>query len=1003
MLFNIFLSSLLALINTATAGDAIYRTRFDGVTWDDNSWTLSTTNLDQGHYQSRISLSNGYFGINSAALGPFMDYDVTEDGDNISGWPLFNRRQSFSSIAGFYDSQPRTNGTNFEWLYQYGGESVISGIPHSAGLLVQVDNHLLNSTTNPIEISNFSTSLDMKQGLMSWEYDWTPPGSTTFHIHYLMIIHKLYINQAAVQLTITSSTDTNATIIDVLDGDCAVRSDFVNKSFDSSLGSIWSSVSPNGLSNITAHVVSTLRGAGTVIQIDQGSFLGTNQSSIAQGINATLGLGKAATFTKYIGVASNDAFPDAENLAKRASARGANTGWDSLLASHSQEWANIFPSESVDSFTDPESGLIPDDEDILDLHINGVTNPFHLLQNTIGENAIIAAENNTLLDIHSISVCGLASDCYAGLVFWDADVWMAPGLVASHPQPAKQIANYRAKLLLQAQENIKTAYQSSQNETGKFSGGAAYPWTSGRFGNCTGTGPCFDYEYHLNGDIGLQLFNYYVATGDTDTFKERYFPIIDAVAYFYSELLTYNASSDKYEVYNATDPDEYANAIDNAGFTSALIQTHLRTANDLRLRLGMPENATWREREAKVNVPIDEKAGIILEYGTMNGSISVKQADVVLIDDFLNYENPYALADLDYYAGKQSSTGPGMTYGVFSVVANEISPSGCSAYTYDLYGSQPYTRAPWYQYSEQLVDDYSTNGGTHPAFPFLTGMGGANRVNVYGYLGLRLNLDSFQISPNLPPQIQYLKYRRIYWQGHPIFAWSNATHTSLSRSGSSLPGANSTFAESPIPITFGFDPESSASIPPNGTTVVQNRLIGYNATVQGNIVQCKPATSDVEIIPGQLAIGAIDGAVSTKWQPAASNITASLIVDVGAEGVGRIITGFELDWAQSPPSSWQVDFSDSNDFASSMKVYNSTTVAISTPYDASRVADITPYTSNTTSVTLEATIPATRYVRLSIQGTQGEFSAMGATVAEFAVIQRGGDRLVPNSVVGSIV
>lgn len=25
------------------------------------------------------------------------------------------------------DSQPTTNGTNFEWLNQYGGESVISG------------------------------------------------------------------------------------------------------------------------------------------------------------------------------------------------------------------------------------------------------------------------------------------------------------------------------------------------------------------------------------------------------------------------------------------------------------------------------------------------------------------------------------------------------------------------------------------------------------------------------------------------------------------------------------------------------------------------------------------------------------------------------------------------------------------------------------------------------------------------------------------------------------
>jgi len=357
---------------------------------------------------------------------------------------------------------------------------------------------------------------------------------------------------------------------------------------------------------------------------------------------------------------------------------------------------------------------------------------------------------------------------------------------------------------------------------------------------------------------------------------------------------------------------------------------------------------------------------------------------------------------LDYYAGKQSPNGPGMTYGVFSVVANEVSPSGCSSYTYDLYGSQPYARAPFYQYSEQLLDNYSTNGGTHPAYPFLTGMGGANRVTVYGYLGLRLALDSFQISPNLPPQIQYLKYRRIYWQGHPISAWSNATHTSLTRLSDSLPGANSTFTDQPIPVTFGFDPNGGTSIPPNGTIVVRNRVIGYNATVDGNIIQCKPASSEQEWVPGQFPVAAIDGAISTKWQPTLSNVTASVIVDVGSEGVGLPITGFALDWAQNPPTSWQVDFSTSTDFGAATKVYNSTSVAISIPYSAAKAADITPYTSNTTDVTLGSTVPATRYIRLSIFGNQGDSSAVGATVAEFAVLKQGGGRLVPNSVVSSL-
>lgn len=197
-----------------------------------------------------------------------------------------------------------------------------------------------------------------------------------------------------------------------------------------------------------------------------------------------------------------------------------------------------------------------------------------------------------------------------------------------------------------------------------------------------------------------------------------------------------------------------------------LMKTHIDMANSFRAQFGMQENATWANISSLIDIPIDQSADIILEYQTMNNTISVKQADVVLVDDFLDYPNPYSLSDLNYYAGKQSLNGPGMTYGVFSIVANEISPSGCSSYTYDLYGSQPYTRGPWFQFSgkqatvsgidfrqvlsllsvlEQLTDDYNTNGGTHPSYPFLTGIGGANRVAVFGFLGLRLMLDSLNV------------------------------------------------------------------------------------------------------------------------------------------------------------------------------------------------------------------------------------------------------------------
>lgn len=534
-----------------------YPTRFKGTTWDDKNWIITNTNLDQGHYQSRLSLANGYLGINVAAAGPFFEVDTPVDGDDILGWPIFSRRQTFATISGFWDSQPTTNGSNFPWLNQYGGESVISGVPHWGGLLIVTSKgNVLDASVPAKEISQYSTKLDIASGLHTWCYTWTPKGEASIEIEYQMYVHKLHVNQAAVQLQISTSKSTKLTVVDVLDGDCAVRTKFVNKSFDSKHSQIWSAVQPNGL-DVTAYIYSTLTAdceASKAYAYNKKGYIGANESSIAQAMDISLKGHQRATFTKYVGGASSDAFKDPQSVAKAASNAGKVAGFSRGLRSHVKEWATVLPKSSVDDFSSPEDGRLPSDPNIIEQQILAVTNPFHLLSATISENAIAAAGKNKLLNTNSISVCGLGGDCYAGQVFWDADVWMAPGLVASHPQAAQQITNYRVKLHPQAKANIKTAYQSSQNQTGKFTGGAAYSWTSARFGNCTGTGPCFDYEYHLNGDIGILILNYWLATGDDQYWKDSLYPIYEDIAYFYSEVLTYNKTTKKYDLLNATDP-----------------------------------------------------------------------------------------------------------------------------------------------------------------------------------------------------------------------------------------------------------------------------------------------------------------------------------------------------------------------------------------------------------------------------------------------------------------
>lgn len=652
-----------------------YETRFSGTSWNDETWVLTTTNLDQGHYQSRGSLANGYLGINLAAVGPFFEVDTPVGGDMINGWPLFDRRQTFATIGGFYDSQPTTNGTNFEWLNQYGGESVISGIPHWSGLHVKAGDEVLDASVPKIQISDFKSTLDIHNAVMTWSYTWTPSNGQAIAVEYSMFVHKLHVNQAAVQLKLTVEADAEVSVIDVLNGDCAMRTDFVDTAYDEAAPQIWTAVSPNGLPDIHAYVYSLLVGDDSCHTSDRSevtdeSIIGHNSSSIAQAVPVSLKAGQTTTIHKYVGAASSDAFETPQDTAMKAAMSASKEGYSCMLESHSAEWHSIMTPDSVDDYRSPDTGRLPDDPNVIELAISAVTNAFQLLQNTIGTNAIKAAGGNSQLDVNSISVGGLYSDSYAGFIFWDAEVWMAPGLVVAFPQAARQIAQYRVEKYAQAQRNIETAYQSSQNKTGKFSpSSAVFPWTSARFGNCTGTGACFDYEYHINGDIGLEFYNYWTVTGDTSYFKNELFPIYDAIAQLYADVVTYNETTDQYDLYNATDPDEYANFQTNVGFTMVLMKTHIQTANTLRERFGMQANDSWAEIADKITVPTNEEAGIILEYQAQNGSIEVKQADIVLIDDFLDYPNPYTLSDLDYYAAKQSPDGPGKSACVLVVCA----------------------------------------------------------------------------------------------------------------------------------------------------------------------------------------------------------------------------------------------------------------------------------------------------------------------------------------------
>jgi hypothetical protein len=279
-------------------------------------------------------------------------------------------------------------------------------------------------------------------------------------------------------------------------------------------------------------------------------------------------------------------------------------------------------------------------------------------------------------------------------------------------------------------------------------------------------------------------------------------------------------------------------------------------------------------------------------------------------------------------------------------------------------------------------------------------MGGANRIAIFGYLGLHLLINRLEIDPSLPPQIPRIDYRIFYWQGHGINATSYQNRTILRRlpRERSLPNANATYLTSPIPVKH------------NGTrhyldfdkpVIVPNRGIGKTETDRGNILQCaRDVWSNSSISPGQFPAAAIDGAASTRWQPADEGNATWNWLTVDLHEKYRPVKEVHIDWGKRPPREYELWFSndttvyDPQCHTHCRKWNAHPPVEISEPYIHEERQIIKPYKGNFTNHTFGEIIWTGRWVSLLIRGSlwhpPADENYTMPTVAEWALIAADG-------------
>lgn len=846
-----------------------------------------------------------------ASLGPFYERDFNQtnrDGKQpTEGWPEFNPRQSFAGVTGFLDRQANTTETNYPELLLRGDESVISGIPHFSDISVTVGEQVLNSTVDSATISNFTSSMNFKDATKHWSFTWTPSlnSRSSFKVDYTMFVSRARINVAATQLVVTplNGTRENITITDILDGRSAVRSFLGQKGTYTDTDSIYVSNHPNGLEDISAWTVSTTDfSSGQSNYISPRAIVYPNENSMTIGQEWTLELkpGQPSTFHKFVGVASTDKFPDAQFSATQASRNATQDGWVSLLAEHTAIWTRDMQRNKIPSYREPVTGRLPENDTMAEIQqVSAVTNAYMLLQATL-------EENGTNLNDNGVSVGGLTADPYAGMYFWDMDIWMFPGLCMTHPEYAHQIVKYRLKMVAQAKANAQEDYVQEKYKFDEDS--VLYSWTSGRYGNATGTGPALDYEYHINTDVAKMMLDYRKITGDEQYFKDELWPVVQSVGHTIEGLLQKDDQG-SWNIRNMTDPDEWSNHVDNGAFTQASFLQIMSAIISTKEKYNETIPPTWIDIAENIRIPVSS-SGITLEYEDMPPDINVKQADVTLLlhplslpesSNPVNYTLERKQADLQYYTQKQSLHGPAMTFAINTIATLRYGGSGCSASTYNKMAVVPNLRAPWFLMGEQTGDDPNANGGYPPAFPFLTGHGEAMQIPLFGYLGLDISQDFLTIQPTLPEPTKYLTLPNFKFEGHTFTASMNTTHTNITFiEVSPFASDNTTSITMVQNLPASRKPQIEHTLFLNRTLTLNNDIYWQDLTTPNNLLQCLPIVMSDATELNRWPESINDGDIGTSWQPENTNESSIVIDTRSVKGVKA--KSMNLIWGQRIPT-----------------------------------------------------------------------------------------------------
>ena len=690
-------------------------------------------------------------------------------------------------------------------------------------------------------------TLDLKTGIVTTTARWKAPNGHVTDLTYEVLTDRARPHVGLVRLQLTPQWTGTATVADRFDGTPAnvnvegkkaKLSAPVAAGAEAGAAGYWQTIKAVG-TGLEATLADRTVPSANVATTAQ-PLASAKSHSIGQRLTFPVTAGQTYTLTKFVAVTDSQEEPDAAGAAREDAAQAAGLGYDALLAENAAAWAKLWAGR----IEVRGNRTLADD-------VNA--SQFYLWSST-----------NEGID-WSISPAGLSSNGYNGHIFWDAETWMFPSLLAQHPELAEGMNDYRFDRLAQAKIHAQ--------RTGWA--GARFPWESALDGteqippparvNSEGL-----YEQHIVADVALAQWQYYLATGDLEWLRTKGWPVLSGAAEFWASRAKRGEGG--FHITHVTGPDEENPNVSDEAYTNSAARTVLEDATSAAKALGQSAPPQWSKIAAGLVVPVDSALGIHPEFAGYKGQL-VKQADVTLMQ--YPWATPMsakvARADLDYYVPRSDPGGPSMTDAVSMIDTAALGVPGCSAYVFTRRSYEPFIKDPFHQFSE------TREGG---AFTFMTGIGGFLQEFLYGYSGLRWEGRAVRLDPMLNREVGEVVLHHLRWRGRVFDVTIGPTTTVVE-------------AESGAPLLVRTGSGELRHVEAGTSLTMKTRRPDLAPT--RDPLRCAAATAS-SASPGAPALAAVDGSPATQWE--AATLPASLTVPL--RGTHRI-DGATLRWGRAWP------------------------------------------------------------------------------------------------------